>query len=60
MNNTIFVLHTIEHIYTTGISIFYTQNRIWSLGNFKNTLYVKPHYYGDIKIRSKNNRTKFL
>ena len=60
MNNTIFVLHTIEHIYTTGISIFYNQNRIWSLGNFKNTLYVNPHYYGDIKIRSKNNRTKFF
>ena len=60
MNNTIFVLHTTEHIYTTGISIFYNQNRIWSLGYFKNTLYVNPHYYGDIKIRSKNNRTKFF
>ena len=60
MNNTIFVFHTIEHINTTGISIFYNQNRIWSLGHFKNTLYVNPHYYGDIKIKNKNNRTKFF
>ena len=28
--------------------------------NLKNTLYVNPHYYGDIKIRKKNNRTKFF
>jgi len=49
-----------HHIYTTGISIFYNQNRIWSLGHFKNTLYVNPHYYGDIKIKNKNNRTKFF
>ena len=60
MNNTIFVLHTIEHFLTTGISSFYNQNRIWSLGNLKHSLYVNPHYYGDIKIRNKNNRTKFF
>ena len=36
------------------------KNRIWSLGNLKNTLYVNPHYYGDIKIRNKNKRTKFF
>ena len=60
MNNTIFILHTIEHILTTGISSFYNQNRIWSLGNLKNALYVNPHYYGDIKIKNKNNRTKFF
>ena len=45
---------------TTGVSIVLNQNRIWSLGNLKNTLYVNPHYYGDIKIRNKNNRTKFF
>ena len=60
MKNTIFVVHSFDHIITTGISIFKDQNRIWSLGNLKNTLYVNPHYYGDIKIRKKNNRTKFF
>ena len=30
------------------------------MGNLKNTLYVNPHYYGDIKIRNKNKRTKFF
>ena len=60
MKNTIFVVHYFEHINSTGISIFNNQNRIWSLGNLKNALYVNPHYYGDIKIRNKNNRTKFF
>ena len=60
MNNTIFNFHTIEHILTTGILSFYNQNRIWSLGNLKNTLYVNPHYFGDFKIKKKNNRTKFF
>jgi len=60
MKNTIFVVHSFEHIITTGISIFINQNRIWSLGNLKNTLYVNPHYFGDIKIKNKNKRTKFF
>ena len=60
MKNTIFVVHSFEHIITTGISIFNNQNRIWSLGNLKNALYVNPHYFGDIKIRNKNKRTKFF
>lgn len=62
MLNTIFVFHTFEHmtVITKGISIFNNQNKIWSLGNLKNTLYVNPHYFGDIKIRNKNNRTKFF
>jgi len=60
MNNTIFVVHEIEYFNSTGISNIYNQNRIWSLGNIKNTLYVNPHYFGDIKIRNKNKRTKFF
>ena len=60
MNNTIFVVHHFEYIKETGISQFYTQNRIWSLGNLKNTLYVNPHYFGNIKIRNKNKRTTFF
>jgi len=60
MNNTIFVFHHFEFIKPTGIESYYNQNRIWSLGNLKNTLYVNPHYFGDIKIRNKNNITKFF
>jgi hypothetical protein len=60
MNNTIFVVHQFKYMIFTGISNFYNQNRIWSLGNLKNSLYVNPHYYGDIKIRKKNKRTKFF
>ena len=60
MNNTIFVVHHFEYINDTGISLFYNQNRIWSLGNLKNTLYVNPHYYGNINITNKNNKTKFF
>ena len=60
MNNTIFVVHHFEYINDTGISLFYNQNRIWSLGNLKNALYVNPHYYGNIKITNKNNKTKFF
>lgn len=60
MNNTIFVVHHFEFIHDTGISSFYNQNRIWSLGNLKNSLYVNPHYFGNIKIKNKNKRTKFF
>jgi len=60
MENTIFVVHHLEYIKNSGISNFYNHNRIWSLGKLKNTLYVNPHYYGNIKIRNKNKRTKFF
>lgn len=60
MNNTIFVVHHFEYINETGILSFYNQNRIWSLGNLKNSLYVNPHYFGNIKIKDKNKRTKFF
>jgi hypothetical protein len=60
MNNTIFVVHHFEYINETGISNYYNQNRIWSLGNLKNALYVNPHYFGNIKIRNKNKKTKFF
>ena len=60
MNNTIFVVHHFEYINSTGITRFCNQNRIWSLGNLKNTLYVNPHYFGDFKIKNKNNITKFF
>ena len=60
MNNTIFVVHQHEYINSTGIISLSDQNRVWSLGNLKNALYVNPHYFGDFKIRKKNNITRFF
>jgi len=60
MNNSIFVVHQFEYINSTGITSLCNQNRVWSLGNLKNTLMVNPHYFGDFKIRNKNNITKFF
>ena len=60
MNNTIFVVHQYEYINSTGITSLCSQNRVWSLGNLKNALYVNPHYFGNFKIRNKNNITKFF
>ena len=60
MNNTIFVIHHSEYINSTGNISLYNQNRIWSIGNLKNTLYVNPHYFGDFKARNKNIITRFF
>ena len=60
MNNTIFVVHQYEYINSTGITSLCNKNRVWSLGNLNNTLYVNPHYFGNFKIRNKNNITRFF
>ena len=60
MNNTIFVVHQFEYINSTGITSLCNKNRVWSLGNLNNTLYVNPHYFGNFKIRNKNSITKFF
>ena len=60
MNNTIFVVHNYEYINSTGITMLSKQNRIWSLGNLNNTLFVNPHYFGKIKRRKKNKITTFF
>lgn len=60
INNSIFVLHHIDFSESMKISNYYKLNRIWSLGNFDNSLEVNPHYFGKIKLRRKNNKTKFF
>ena len=60
MKNTIFVLHNIKFGKYLGISKLYNQNKIWSIANFSNALQVNPHYFGNIKIKNKNNITKFF
>ena len=36
------------------------KNRIWTLGPFNIGLQVNPHYFGNIKIKDKNKRTRFF
>ena len=59
INNSIFVFHEIGY---AGIdfSKYFSQNRIWTLGNISNGLEVNPHYFGNINIKEKNNITKFF
>ena len=60
MNNSIFVFHNIFYIKEMGIPYYYYQNKIWSLAKFSNTLQVNPHYFGNIKLKQKNNKTRFF
>ena len=58
-NNTIFVFHEItfaERIY----SKYFNGNRIWTLGNMTKGKQVNPHYFGNIKIRELNSKTRFF
>ena len=58
-NNTIFVFHEItfaERIY----SKYFNGNRIWTLGNMSKGKQVNPHYFGNIKIRELNSKTRFF
>ena len=59
-NSSIFLVHGHGSIEAAGILIFSHQNRVWSIGNLQNTLFVKPHYFGKINLRKKNNRTTFF
>lgn len=59
LNNSIFVFHDVRFIYS-GYLNYLNQNRVWTLGNFPNGLRVNPHYFGDIRLRDKNNKTRFF
>jgi hypothetical protein len=59
INNSIFVFHEIKNA-GTNFSKYFSQNRIWTLGNISNGLEVNPHYFGNIKIKEKNNITRFF
>ena len=59
INNSIFMFHDcrrIGKIYKNYIN----QNRIWTIGGFQNSLLVNPHYFGNIKLKDKNNKTRFF
>ena len=39
---------------------YFAQNRIWTLGNISKGIQVNPHYFGNIKIKEKNKKTRFF
>ena len=59
LNNTIFVFHNMIFI-DEKYSKFFKSNRIWTLGKMSQGLQVNPHYFGDIKIKEKKNKTIFF
>ena len=59
LNNIIFVFHELGYA-DINYSKYFNQNRIWTLGNFSKGLQVNPFYFGDIKLKDKNNKTKFF
>ena len=58
-NNTLLVVHDFNTV-DTNISKYFAQNRVLTLGNFSKGLQVNPHYFGNIKIKDKNNKIRFF
>ena len=59
MNNTIFVFQNIYYVDPNYFK-FFEQNRAWTLGNISKGLQVNPHYFGNIKIKEKKEKTIFF
>ena len=59
VNNSIFVFHEISWA-DINYSKYFAQNRIWTLGNISKGIQVNPHYFGNIKIKEKNKKTRFF
>ena len=41
-------------------SCYFEKFRIWTLGNLSKGIQVNPHYFGNITIRNKNQKTRFF
>jgi hypothetical protein len=54
------VFHILNFVNSLDCSKYLKENRIWTLGNFSKGLQVNPHYFGDTKIRRKNEKTTFF
>lgn len=60
INTSFFVFHTLDNIEKLNYSNYLYQNRIFTIGNFSRGLQLNPHYFGDIKIKNKNIKTRFF
>ena len=59
MKNTIFVFQNMIYA-DNNYSNFFETNRAWTLGNISKGLQVNPHYFGDIYIKEKKEKTVFF
>ena len=59
INNSIFVFHNIK-IIDENYSNYLKLNRIWTIGNFSKGLQVNPHFFGDIQLKEKKDKTVFF
>ena len=59
INTSIFVFHDINKI-DKYYSNYLKLNRIWTIGNFSKGLQVNPHYFGNIQIKEKTDKTRFF
>ena len=59
-NKAIYVLHNTRYYTSLNFNNITNQNRIWTLGHFSIGLQVNPHYFGNIKLRDKNKKTRFF
>ena len=60
INNSFFVFHHIDYAYSLPFYNKLKNYQIWSLRNFSIGLEVNPNYFGYIKLKKKNMRTKFF
>jgi hypothetical protein len=60
INNSFFVFHNLEGTENPIYSQYYNKSRIWTVGNFSKGLQVNPHYFGNIRIKNKNKKTRFF
>lgn len=59
LNNTIFVFQNMIYA-DANYSKFFETNRAWTLGNISKGLQVNPHYFGNIQIKDKNEKSIFF
>lgn len=58
-NNSFFVFHELL-FKDKDFMRYFNQNRIWTLGRISKGLEVNPHFFGDIKIKNKNDKIIFF
>ena len=56
----IFVFHFTKYYKILNFKKIENQKRIWFIGHFSIGLYINPHYIGKIKLKNKNNKTRFF
>lgn len=56
----LFIAHDIDFLKNMGMQKYFDENRVLTLGNFKDGLQVNPHYFGEFKQKTKNEKTRFF